>query len=724
MSSSATRTLLLLAFTTLVSVLPVPARADLASADALLDLVKCHRLNTCKSPLPENLAPSSLRATPRGDFSPVIQRALDLVAWSQINTSSSFFPPFSIQKLQDAYPSYVGFNLVGGPEEQALRHLMQIFDSNGFVTDWVVQMLVEAQRYGGVVLDDSTIARGVNFTLGFKEQNDPSSDGTMDFWREIDVNGTWQQFPENVELPIEMLEPIAALMQTWCTDKPAVCPYVQPIISLAANLVDYLSAFGIPADFDDSGVNLALGGLLSSVQGSLPSSWNLWITSPQNPDPASLMETYVRYAYRPFSADADQNSIDPRTYYYLRAFLELEKQRARERGEQPSLMLITTWSSNITESNREYYGQHKMPFQANNVDGSVVGNSLCGILTSILQHAPADGTGTYAKFISADLLQLIQDSARLLAWIVESEILLTRNDIVLLYYPPTFDFFLFAARSLHLLQSSDLTVFTQVYNDPTTHAALVDIQTNLAAALLQQGTATLTQKAQTGVSPNTSLPTAWYDDFLGNADVNAQNESTPHYDDRLFSTAIATLALTAAWTVDTDGPFAPTSALEWLPNVTSTTQALITSACQFLSEELTSGAYRPLNSFFSGSVKGPTTLPFVYPINSFLFVNGTRIARENITWDAIEPDLGITMSGVVTEEEYQSMMQNNPLQVPTPTVFRGYNEDAVGMVFWSSPPLTYAAGLLALTNCQALPSVPTRLDSNHGLRTSETIAEM
>lgn len=691
------------------------AEAELASAGAGLDLVPT----------------SSARATPVGAFSSVIQRALDLVAWSQQNATTPFLPPFSLQQLAGAYPSYIGFNLVGGPTQQLLRRLIQIYDSNGFVSDWVVQMLVEAHRYSGVRLDDATILRGVNFTLGFQEKNGQGREGTMDFWREVEVNGTWRQFPENVEVPIELLQAVSTQLQAWCAKSPDVCPAVQPIVKLAASLGDFLSAFGIPADFDDSGVNLALGGLLQSVQESLPTSWAAWTSSDQNRDPTALMETYVRYCYRPFATDPNQNRIDPRTYYYLREFLYLEQAAAAARGEEPSLMLITTWSSNTSESNREFAQQHKMPFQANNVDGSVVGNSLFGILTTILRSAPADGSGVYQEFVTPPLLQLIQDSTRLLAWIVTSEILLTRNDIVLLYYPPTYDFFLFAARSLHLLQSSNLTVFTSVYSDPATEAALTAIQSALASALANQGTATLVQKAQTSVSANTSLPLAYFDDFLGNADVDAENRTDPHYDDRLFSTAIATLALQATWTIDAAGPFAPTSSLAWLPSTSDETRGLVTAACQFLSEELVAGVYRPANSFFSGSVKGATTLPFAYPINTYEFINGTMVPWRDITWGDIQDSLGVSMSGVISEDDYQAMMAACPLGMPTPTVFRGYNLDADNMVYWSSPPLTYAAGLLALTKCQALAAVHGAADQDSPLERSaptpkpaEWIAEM
>ena len=129
------------------------------------------------------------------------------------------------------------------------------------------------------------------------------------------------------------------------------------------------SAFGIPADFDDSSVNLALGSLLSSLQGTLPKSWGSWSGSAGNVSPAALMSKYVTYAYRPFSEDFNQNSIDVRTYYWIRNFIYAHEEQAKKKGTQPSLMLITTWIDDITGSEKNFYGHHKMPFITNNVDG-------------------------------------------------------------------------------------------------------------------------------------------------------------------------------------------------------------------------------------------------------------------------------------------------------------------------------------------------------------------
>ena len=180
-------------------------------------------------------------------------------------------------------------------------------------------------------------------------------------------NGSWQQWPTNLATPITWTTPIAQKLAAWCATTPAVCALVQPIIAEMENLQDFLSSFGIPADFDDSSVNLALGLLLSQMQQDLPESWAMWSGAPGNVDPAPLFELYTQFAYQPFSSNSDQNSIDPRSYYYLRKFISAAADRAAADGVPPSLMLIPTWLDSISSSDRNYAKHHKMPFLVNNV---------------------------------------------------------------------------------------------------------------------------------------------------------------------------------------------------------------------------------------------------------------------------------------------------------------------------------------------------------------------
>src|SRR5947209_4610179 len=118
-------------------------------------------------------------------------------------------------------------------------------------------MLLEAHRLGALQLNDAALLPGLNLTLSFREQEEPDDTPAEGFWREKFLNGSWQQYPTNIAAPIQIMQPIAPLLDDWCDAMPCICPWVEPFVEMVDSLSDFLSAFGIPADTDDSSVNLA-----------------------------------------------------------------------------------------------------------------------------------------------------------------------------------------------------------------------------------------------------------------------------------------------------------------------------------------------------------------------------------------------------------------------------------------------------------------------------------
>ena len=109
-----------------------------------------------------------------------------------------------------------------------------------------------------------------------------------------------------------------------------------------ADIVESLKEFGsvtdafcIPPDFDDSYLNLGLGATLQKLSNIYPKSFSSWLNN--NTDVAHLIDVTSKYAYRPFTSDINQNTIDPRTYFWSRKFIE------QAQAENKSLSLITTW---------------------------------------------------------------------------------------------------------------------------------------------------------------------------------------------------------------------------------------------------------------------------------------------------------------------------------------------------------------------------------------------
>jgi hypothetical protein len=91
----------------------------------------------------------------------------------------------------------------------------------------------------------------------------------------------------------------------------------------------------IPPDFDDTFVNLGLGALLAEMKDHFPASHAQWQS--QNTNVTSVFNALKKYAYRPMSSNKAINSIDGRTYFYLRFFLE----NAKNNGED--IALVPTW---------------------------------------------------------------------------------------------------------------------------------------------------------------------------------------------------------------------------------------------------------------------------------------------------------------------------------------------------------------------------------------------
>lgn len=75
-----------------------------------------------------------------------------------------------------------------------------------------------------------------------------------------------------------------------------------------------VQVFSIPADNDDSSVNLALEGFLKETNSSHYQYWNSL-----NYDKLSYYKNLLKYAYRPFESNFSKNKYadetDPRTYY-------------------------------------------------------------------------------------------------------------------------------------------------------------------------------------------------------------------------------------------------------------------------------------------------------------------------------------------------------------------------------------------------------------------------
>lgn len=395
------------------------------------------------------------RGAPRGRV--VLKRALDGIRKSQWRRNSKYFPsatypPLTWNKQRGLYPSAVHLNFHGEVPAAQGRNLYQFPDDNGFVTMFVLHGLSEIldavagsdNRALRSLVEDAVreddLVHGIEAVAAHKDLNPQYANASaLNFWnmRPNTTGGDkFASYPANIAVPLgsakngfEVISKgLHAVKLGQLSDQ---------LKRVSGLVLQFMSVFHIPADADDSGCNLALGGQLLSLQsrGLLPRAADTW--KQLNSDGGAIFDIIKKYAYRPFSDDQDAAMIDPRTYFWLHPFLVREK----ERGDTDSVLLVTTWLQHHSEIKESAaHGSSKMPFSVNNIDATVLCNALYGMASMVIHGGPE-----YADKLDndRDLQNLFKSSIRLLAWILETDQLSKRADLVLLYYPPVYDFYWF-----------------------------------------------------------------------------------------------------------------------------------------------------------------------------------------------------------------------------------------------------------------------------------------
>ena len=271
-----------------------------------------------------------------------------------------------------------------------------------------------------------------------------------------------------------------------------------------------------------------------------------------------------------------------------------------------------------------------MPFNVNNIDASVVVNGLYGML-SILASDPSK----YSSKFTEDHLQLFDDSASMIAYILDNNLIATHSPSILLYYPSRFAFYYFVSRFTRLLESMDASVHAQLPSQ------VVKLFSKWKVQLKKSMRSGATYQILHLRKFNLEDETIFWDDFLGNADHHAQ------FEDRIFSSSMALNALLNTWT----RPMKNGTQLEFEPETPEGIQLYIDRAAKYL---LSSEADRlpQENAFFSASVKSPATLPMFTVTNYRKSLDGTQSIEcsEPLTARAFGFTFGV--QGIMSEEDY------------------------------------------------------------------------
>ena len=256
-----------------------------------------------------------------------------------------------------------------------------------------------------------------------------------------------------------------------------------------------LNTFHVPADFDCSFVNIGFGSLLANYSIISSGPYQAWYTN--NSNFVQAFEVLKTYTYRPLSNDLGTNTIDPRTYFYLREYLYSIQ------ASNQSAAFVVTWVQNISAAKAHYKEDYKMPFNMNNIDLTVGANTIYRISAAILSNLTNN-----SQWFDPELQMIYENTTDLIAWCIEKNFS-GRPDLALTYYPSVFNFYWFTARTLNLLTSASSLPFP----------VMERVKMRLSDCLRGHATTSLLNM----VTLDGEL--AYFDDFLGDADIGILGKS-------------------------------------------------------------------------------------------------------------------------------------------------------------------------------------------------------
>lgn len=557
------------------------------------------------------------------------------------------------------YPSYIRNNLNGGPESEILRDKIAIPDNNAFVTLWVSIILLEAARVKNAPAPtDQQLHLALEALHSYHDNNSPAGDGTMVFWPQSYNSSSklWYASPVNIARLGHDAEDMFNFVHKVLDDLHLEAVWKKIFEEEDTMISDMIDAHYIPPDFDDNSVNIGLGSLLSSYERTkIP--FQIW--KGNNTNFTQVFRALKKYAYRPFTS-GETAIIDPRTYFYLRDYLHAVEK------EQYPVAFVPTWAHTITEDNKTHFSC-AMPFHVNNVDLTVGANVIYSITATYLTEL-ADTK----EWFDEDVQMIYENTTNLLAWAVHHNFS-GRPDFALTYYPSIYNFYWFTSRSLNLLQAYSSN------GRSLPHPVLASVMATLSAALRGNVTADLLRRANTDKEG-----LIYFEDFLGNADKNILGEPVKHGEDRVCSTAMAINTLLYTWM---DGEV-------FISSVPEAVKEVVRNASLWLARNIKK--MKPYNVVFSGSVKLVEDLPFFYPANVMMFLNGSAVPKDAMP----SPDMVYAVRALIPEEEYAADLKKKHFGQTTPIDFVGYNSGS--FPFWSSEPFTYASAMLSLAQYRAL----------------------
>lgn len=609
---------------------------------------------------------------------------------AQWNDSMPYVFPIGFGHDQGRFQNNIHINLNGPPPMTKARRDVATPDNNMFVTTFVMDSLYtvddlffsspSAVSPGPVQpLSDGSMASALQSCLSNHDHYHPSSAPIFGFWPQkliATMEGfVWKQWSINLAGPARDGKFVIDVLRIMF-DMIGLGPLYNKIVGQLETLFDkMLFRFSIPADADDTSTLLALTRQVYLQRQRSPWAWATW--SDSGFDINEAFSIYGKYAYCPASSDPLANSIDPRSYFWARPFLNSLS--------DPEACVVTTWFESFDYIAGIWNGTLTgplIPFNVNNIDPTVGANSLYAMSSMLLLNHSAWFNGTARK--------LYVTTAKFVAWALSNQPTQQRADLEMLYYPPVVNLVYFVARHVHMLNSY------VVAGNPLPFSEMIEARNLLTKALRIGGMQWLQGNAHNNCdSPNgPSAKEACWEGFLGQGDKNANNQSTPHADDRFFTTAVALNALLDTWSVRTPNA---SHAFSWMQTTPAEAKLLAAGAVRYLFRAAQNESTVYENGFFSGSVKGFADLPFFVPPNTIINMsNGETFTCATYNSSDIGDATYFAVRGQMSDAAFNAVLRNGCAGNPMITNFTGYNDPKAAFPYWSSVPLSKAFGMMAL----------------------------
>ena len=596
----------------------------------------------------------------RGDAQ-LCQRLVKKIRKTQHQTSRRFLFIGLNEKVKGLFVSHVGVDaahMLNRNSFAGRSPVLKVPDNNAFVSFWTLDLLLEAFESDPDSLRGLHLEASVKSLMGFHDRTRDEDDPLFMFWRQRRYGGEWVAIAPNLAAayPFYRFADKSSEKIIRLFSRPAA-PHGHGSQSHPPHEPRRSSSlFCLPADFDDSALNWALGSSLSALRMAFPEPWSAW--SANDFDFNKLARHAVGCSYRPFCNDKNANAIDPRTFYAIREFLwGLE---GRGRGT-PGFMLLTTWASTLGLNREGIQHYYKMPFNVNNVDYCVSANFVYAAMKSAL-------AGSFPHEVE-EFPALVTNTAEFLAWGIESGAVVDKPDLLLLYYPSPYLAFFFASRTVNLLQQP--------------------LAQGPDAALLQQVRGALSTTARDRITGHL-LPSAQHDRECASWDGAALGAGIRSYlrvpnnhNDRKFITALSVNTLINLWTTCQD------AGMEWLGQTPEEVPQLVAKGIRWLRHHALSKEYPDHNVFFSSSVKSLSSLPFRFPANMVDRVDGPVFRNRPPEKSAAqEVHSTFAMSGVPPRGWYVHALEERGLANPDPYAFKRCYERA--FPHWSATPVVHA----------------------------------